>query len=197
MANRSCARHSSAMNSRSSASQHLAGRVLRGVHDHRLDPPDQTGRRATRRGPAATFRRGDPRAGSRSGAPARRSPPATGTARDRAASPPRRRPGRAATGTRAAALLILMLTGCHNEVLTLRWEDVDVEHDELRLREAKTGARAVPLSPTARQMLTALPRRPDNPWVIAGRGFRQATGQSERDLAGGSSRGRARGRATP
>ena len=99
--------------------------------------------------------------------------------------------GRVSTSA-AAALLILMLTGCHNEVLTLRWEDVDVEHDELRLREAKTGARAVPLSPTARQMLTALPRRPDNPWVIAGRGFRQATGQSERDLAGGSSRGRAR-----
>ena len=30
---------------------------------------------------------------------------------------------------------------------------------------AKTGARAVPLSPAAKQVLTALPRRPDNPWV--------------------------------
>ena len=47
---------------------------------------------------------------------------------------------------------------------------LDLEHDELRLRDAKTGARAVPLSPTARQVLAALPRQPDNPWIISGRG---------------------------
>ena len=33
----------------------------------------------------------------------------------------------------------------------------------------KTGALAVPLSPTARQVLTAMPRQPGNPWVIFGR----------------------------
>ena len=71
----------------------------------------------------------------------------------------------------AAGLRLLMLTGCRrNEILTLHWEDVDLEHDEIRLRDAKTGARAVPLSPTARQVLTSLPRQPDNPWVISGRG---------------------------
>ena len=64
-----------------------------------------------------------------------------------------------------------MLTGCRrNEILTLRWEDVDLKHDEIRLRDAKTGARAVPLSPTARQVLASQPRQPDNPWVIFGRG---------------------------
>ena len=73
--------------------------------------------------------------------------------------------------TAAAGLRLLMLTGCRrNEILTLRWEDVDLEHDELRLRDAKTGARAVPLSPTARQVLAALPRQPNNPWVISGHG---------------------------
>ena len=73
--------------------------------------------------------------------------------------------------TAAAGLRLLMLTGCRrNEILTLRWEDVDCEHDEIRLRDAKTGARAVPLSPTARQVLAALPRQPDNPWVISGSG---------------------------
>ena len=70
----------------------------------------------------------------------------------------------------AAALRLLMLTGCRrNEVVTLRWEHVDLEHDELRLRDAKTGARAVPLSSAAIQVLSSSPRRPDNPWVFPGR----------------------------
>ena len=70
----------------------------------------------------------------------------------------------------AAALRMLMLTGCRrNEILTLRWEHVDLQHDELRLPHSKTGARAVPLSPTARRVLTELPRRADSPWVFPGR----------------------------
>ena len=70
----------------------------------------------------------------------------------------------------AAALLLLMLTDCPcSEIVTLKCEHVDLEHDELRLRVAKTGARAVTLSPAAKQVLTALPRRPDNPWVSPGR----------------------------
>ncbi len=68
-----------------------------------------------------------------------------------------------------AALRLLMLTGCRrNEILTLRWEEVDLEAGELRLRDAKTGARSVALSPAARRVLSALPRKPNNPWVIAG-----------------------------
>lgn len=70
----------------------------------------------------------------------------------------------------AAALRLLLVTGCRrNEILNLRWEDVDLEHDWLRLGDATTGTRSVPLSPAARKHLTALPRRPGNPWVIAGR----------------------------
>ncbi len=68
-----------------------------------------------------------------------------------------------------AAFRLLMLTGCRrNEILTLRWEDVDLDAGELRLRDAKTGARSVALSPAARKVLATLPRLPDNPWVIAG-----------------------------
>ena len=68
-----------------------------------------------------------------------------------------------------AAFRLLMLTGCRrNEILTLRWEDVDLDAGELRLRDAKTGVRSVALSPEARKVLAARPRLPDNPWVIAG-----------------------------
>ena len=69
-----------------------------------------------------------------------------------------------------AALRLLLLTGCRkSEVLTLRWEDVALEAGELRLRDSKTGARPVPLSPAAAAVLSDLPRLPGNPWVIAGR----------------------------
>ena len=40
-----------------------------------------------------------------------------------------------------AAIRLLMLTGCRRgEIVTLRWEDVDLEACEIRLREGKTGA---------------------------------------------------------
>ena len=70
----------------------------------------------------------------------------------------------------AVAAVRLLLTGCRkSEVLTLRWEDVDLEAGELRLRDSKTGARPVPLSPAAAAVLSNLPRLPGNPWVITGR----------------------------
>ena len=69
-----------------------------------------------------------------------------------------------------AAVRLLMLTGCRRgEIVSLRWEDVDLEAGELRLRDAKTGARQVALSPAAVRVLSAIPRHADNPWVIAGR----------------------------
>ena len=68
------------------------------------------------------------------------------------------------------AIRLLMLTGCRlNEIRTLRWEDVDLQATELRLRDGKTGARMVPLSNAAVSVLSALPRPEDNPWVIVGK----------------------------
>ena len=70
----------------------------------------------------------------------------------------------------AAALRLLMLTGCRcNEILTLRWDDVHLDANEIRLPDSKTGPRAVPLSPSAARVLERLPRVPGNPWVVAGR----------------------------
>ncbi len=68
-----------------------------------------------------------------------------------------------------AAIRLLMLTGCRkSEILTLRWRDVDLAANELRLVDSKTGPRPVPLSPAAAGVLADLPRVAGNPWVIPG-----------------------------
>ena len=68
-----------------------------------------------------------------------------------------------------AAIRLLMLTGCRlNEILSLRWDDVDRTARELRIRDGKTGPRSVPLTPTVMDVLTAIPRVPGHHWVIAG-----------------------------
>ena len=70
----------------------------------------------------------------------------------------------------AAALRLLMLTGCRcNEILRLRWDEVDLERSELRLSDSKTGQRTVPLSPAAARIIAGRPRIHGNPWVIPGR----------------------------
>ena len=69
----------------------------------------------------------------------------------------------------AAALRLLMLTGCRSgEILWLRWEDVHLERNEVRLRDSKTGPRTVALSPAAARVLAGLPRPAGNPWVVVG-----------------------------
>ena len=69
----------------------------------------------------------------------------------------------------AAALRLLMLTGCRlTEILTLRWDDIDRKTGEIRLRDAKTGARMVVLTPPALRVLTDVRRVPRSPWVFTG-----------------------------
>ena len=68
-----------------------------------------------------------------------------------------------------AAIRLLLLTGCRrDEIVTLRWDDVDRAAGELRLRETKSGARMIPLTPAVEEVLAGIPRVPGNPWVIAG-----------------------------
>ena len=67
----------------------------------------------------------------------------------------------------AAALRLVMLTGCRvGEVLTLKWSDVDRKSGEIRLRDAKTGARMVPLTPAALEVLAGIKRVRRSPWVF-------------------------------
>ena len=68
-----------------------------------------------------------------------------------------------------AAIRLLLLTGCRrNEILTLRWDNIDRTAGELRLRDGKTGPRRVPLTPAVARVLARIPRIEGNPWVIAG-----------------------------
>ena len=68
-----------------------------------------------------------------------------------------------------AAIRLLILTGCRrNEILSLRWDDVDRSVGDIRLRDTKTGPQVVALTAEVEAVLDGIRRAPDNPWVIAG-----------------------------
>ena len=67
--------------------------------------------------------------------------------------------------TMAAAVKLLLLTGCRkSEITTLRWDYVDLEGGRLNLPDSKTGARAVPLPAAASLIIADLPRHSE--WVL-------------------------------
>lgn len=69
-----------------------------------------------------------------------------------------------------AAIRLLLLTGARcNEILTLKWADVDFERKLIRLQESKTGQKTIYLSAPALQLLAEMPRIKDNPYVICGK----------------------------
>lgn len=69
----------------------------------------------------------------------------------------------------AAAIRQLMFSGCRkNEIVKLKWKDVDIDAGEIRIPDGKTGARLVPLSPATADVLSGLPRNAGRPWVILG-----------------------------
>ena len=68
-----------------------------------------------------------------------------------------------------AAIRLLMLTGCRSdEILTLKWDDVDRTARVLRLRTAKTGPRMVPLTGPVLKVLDGIERAEGVPWVLRG-----------------------------
>ena len=71
----------------------------------------------------------------------------------------------------AAAIRLLLLTGARaGEILSLRWEYVDLERGVLRLPTSKTGAKEIQLGPAARAVLTGLREQAEaEGYVIPGR----------------------------
>jgi integrase len=68
------------------------------------------------------------------------------------------------------AIRLLLLTGARrDEILKLRWSEVDFERSALRLPDSKTGAKSIPLGPAVLTLLAAAPQIEGNPYVIPGR----------------------------
>lgn len=68
-----------------------------------------------------------------------------------------------------AAIRLLVLTGARlNEILTLKWAYFNVERQQLRLPDSKTGQKSIYLNPPALEVLTSIPRIKGNPYVICG-----------------------------
>ena len=77
--------------------------------------------------------------------------------------------GRTGLPSVIAAIRLLLFTGARlSEILTLRWEYVEMEGECLRLPHSKTGAKIIYLPPAALEVLAGLERRENNPYVIAG-----------------------------
>jgi integrase len=67
------------------------------------------------------------------------------------------------------AIRLLIFTGARlNEVLTLRWDYVDLPRGMLLLPDSKTGKKTIYLNPPAIEVLRTLPKLQGNPYVICG-----------------------------
>lgn len=68
-----------------------------------------------------------------------------------------------------AAIRLLALTGCREgEILSLRWDAVDLERGHLRLADSKTGKSVRPLGQSAAEILETLPKIEGNPYILPG-----------------------------
>ena len=66
----------------------------------------------------------------------------------------------------SAYVQAMLLTGARpNELITVRWADVDFQWDSMTIRDKVEGLRVIPLTPYVAHLLAVLPRR--NEWVFS------------------------------
>ena len=95
--------------------------------------------------------------------------------------------------TISAAIQVLLLTGARlNEVLTMRWEDVNIKWKGVTINDKVEGAREIPLTPYMEHLITSLPRR--NAYVFASA---RGLSMSPLNIARRSRKADARGQVAP
>ena len=77
--------------------------------------------------------------------------------------------GRSLPSTIAAIRLLLFTGARRGEILTLKWEYVDLERSMLFLPDSKSGRKPIHLNALAIALLSELPRVAGNPYVLPGR----------------------------
>ena len=67
------------------------------------------------------------------------------------------------------AFRLIIYTGCRKgEILSLQWEEVDLIHSCLRLKDSKTGKRVIPLNDIAKGVILNIEKQENNPYVFCG-----------------------------
>ncbi len=67
------------------------------------------------------------------------------------------------------AFRLIIYTGCRKgEILSLQWEEVDLIHSCLRLKDSKTGKRVIPLNDIAKGVILNIEKQKNNPYVFCG-----------------------------
>ena len=75
----------------------------------------------------------------------------------------------AATKYTIAAFRLLIYTGCRlGEVLSLKWDDVNLKENFIHLKDSKVGERGIPLNESAKNVILGLQKQVDNPYVFCG-----------------------------
>jgi integrase len=90
--------------------------------------------------------------------------------------------GEAKANSHALAIIrLLAFTGARrNEIESLKWSEVDLARNVLRLEDSKTGAKVIPLAPAAKLILAEAPHIEGSPYVfpaVSGEGHYQGIGK--------------------
>jgi integrase len=95
--------------------------------------------------------------------------------------------------TISASLQVLLLTGARlNEVLTMRWDDVNTQWKGININDKVEGAREIPLTSYVERLLSSLPRR--NQYVFASA---RALAMDDKNIARRGRKSSAKGTAPP